>query len=116
MRWKAYFFELNQEDEHKASEIFGFKSDITPPKNESLSMFENDMYQLIKSIEFEKAENDFTTQLSEDLKSLEATKQVIVFAEKSTNLYKMDKENYEKLLEKISQKHTKNHQSPPLKR
>ena len=36
--------------------------------------------------------------ISDDLKSLETTNQVIVFSDKTTNLYKMDKDNYNKLL------------------
>ena len=108
MRWKVYFFELNQEDEDHASENFGLKSDLTPPKNESISLFEKDMYQLIKSIEFEKSSNEFMLQMSEDLKSLQNTNQVIVFADKTTNLYKMDVDNYHKLLrENITKKYKK---------
>ena len=73
MRWKIHFFELNQEDEGHASENFGLKSDLTPPKNESLSLFEKDMYQFIKSIGYEKSSNKLILQVSEDLKSLETT-------------------------------------------
>ena len=75
MRWKAYFFETNQEDEnYKKATNFGLKSDLTAPKIESLSSFENDMYNLIKTVKFKQAGNDFTTQLSRDLKSIEADK------------------------------------------
>ena len=36
MRWKAYFFETNQEDDdYKEATNFGLKSDLTPSKNES---------------------------------------------------------------------------------
>ena len=48
------------------------------------------MYQLIKSIEFEKSSNEFMLQMSENLKSLETTNHVVVFADKTTNLYKRD--------------------------
>ena len=92
---------MNQEDEGHASENFGLRSDLTPQKNESISLFEKDMYQLIKSIEFEKFSNEFMLQMSEDLKSQQNTNQVIVFADKTTNLYKMDVDNYHKLLREI---------------
>ena len=99
MRWKAYFFETNQEDDdYKEATNFGLKSDLTPPKNESLSSFENDMYNLIKTVKFKLAGNDFTTQLSKDLKSIEANEKIILFADKSTNLYKIEKDDYIKLL------------------
>ena len=46
--------------------------------------------------------------MSEDLKSLQNKNQVIVFADKTTNLYKMDMDNYNKLLrENITKKYKK---------
>ena len=49
IRWKAYFFELNnngssQNDQYSSSSNFGFKSQTTPPQNNHLNAFENDMY------------------------------------------------------------------------
>ena len=88
---EGIFFELNQqEDQGHASKNFGLKSDLT------LSLFERNMYLLIKSIEFEKPSCEFMLQMSDDLKSLETTHQVMVFAGKTTNLYKMNMNDYYK--------------------
>ena len=56
------------------------------------------MYNLIKTVKFKQAGNDFTTQLSKDLKSIEANEKIILIADKSMNLYKMEKDDYIKLL------------------
>ena len=56
------------------------------------------MYNLTKIVKFKQAGNDFTSQLSKDLKSLEDNEKIIPFADKSTNLYKMEKDDFIKLL------------------
>ena len=57
------------------------------------------MCNVTKTVKFKQTGNDFTTQLSKDLKSLEANEKIILFADKSTNLYKMEKDDYIKLCE-----------------
>ena len=73
IRWKAYFFELNnngssQNDPYSRSSNFGFKSQTTPPQNNHLNAFENDMYEMVRSTEFRHSSNEFQTQLAIDIK------------------------------------------------
>ena len=49
IRWKPFFFEKKT-----VTTNFGFKSVKTTPKNEQLSQFESDFYDMVQNIEFRK--------------------------------------------------------------
>jgi hypothetical protein len=102
MRWKAFHFEhsdKNDEAEEEGTyENFGFKSTKSPPKNDNLSAFESDMYQMVRTIEFKPCHSEFLTKLKKDAKEVENVDKVLVFADKTTNLYSMPKDDYNKLL------------------
>ena len=63
-------------------------------------MFENDLYELIRNIEFKSnlRHNKFLQKLEKDVQSIKASDHLIVPADKTTNLYKIKKDDYEKLL------------------
>ena len=96
LRWKAYFFE--HPCDNTTNDNFGFKSNKTPPQNEHLNPFENDIYELVKNIEFKNVKSEFQNKLKRDLKNIRTSKNLFVFADKTNNLYEMSKENYNKLL------------------
>ena len=105
IRWKAFFFERNNEDsdtsddkKDDSSTNFGFKSDKTPPQHPALAPFQNDLYSLIDSISFSNHRNTFQKKLSSDIKEIRNSKSVLVAADKTTNIYKMSPESYRKLL------------------
>ena len=95
-RWKALFSEFeNKED---ASKYYGFKTLVTPPAVPLLRPFEDDLYALIKRIEFRDRNNHFQQQLARDVREIRASPDVLVSADKTFNLYSMPRENYKKLL------------------
>ena len=97
LRWKAFFFDKkNEVKDH--FENFGFNTDISPPQHENLIPFEKDLYQLMKSIQFKPVKNAFQQQLTTDIRKIKTCKSVIVSADKTTNLYKVDANDYKKLL------------------
>ena len=53
---------------------------------------------MIKNIKFRKANNSFQNQLNEDIKQIKRDSKIFVPADKSRNIYKMDREISEKLL------------------
>ena len=69
IRWKAYFFEKpNEIDDATTVNNFGFKSILTPPKNDHLNAFEEDLYDLVRNIEFKRANTVFKNQLNKYIK------------------------------------------------
>ena len=52
IRWKACFFERDDDDDRHEKENFGFKSGATPPPNEFLQPFEDELYAMISNLEF----------------------------------------------------------------
>ena len=71
---------------------YGFKSDRTPPQNKHLNEFENAMYDMVKNIEFQGNRNNFQSKLKDDLKKVKTSGKIMVFADKTTNMYEMSKE------------------------
>lgn len=101
IRWKALFFEKDPKDAPEyddKSENFGFKTSNTPPQNSDLTDFENDIYKLIGNIEFKNVNNSFQSQLSSDITKLKKSGKVIVKADKTTNLYQISKDQYNKMM------------------
>ena len=109
LRWKAYFFDSDgsQEDPVPA-ESFGFRSNKTPPYNNHLALFEKDMYELIRTVEFRKVNNQFLRRLRSDVREIKSSSDLLVPADKTTNLYEMTKTDYNKLLnENITKSYNK---------
>ena len=53
---------------------------------------------MISNIEFINVRNEFQDKLKQDLENIQSSKNILAFADKSTNLYELSKESYEKLL------------------
>ena len=70
----------------------------TPPKNNNLTAFENDLYAMVKTIEFTNVKSQFLNKLKNDVKEINKSEKLLVFADKTNNMYRMDKEHYEKML------------------
>ena len=99
IRWKAYFFEkLNEIDNATIVNNFGFKSVSTRPKNEHLNAFEEDLYDLVRNIEFKKANTVFQNQLNKDINMINKDPLLFIPADKSNNLYQVSKDTYIRLL------------------
>ena len=58
LRWKAYHFcKENGQDDNRRFTEFDFKTPARPPQNEYLNTFENDMYEIIRTIEMASKTN-----------------------------------------------------------
>ena len=97
MRWKAFFFENPGAAGPKVN-TYGFKSTKAPPPSEHLNAFENDLYDLVRNIQFTARRNEFQKQLTRDVREIARSKDVLVSADKTTNLYSMSGDAYRKLL------------------
>ena len=118
MRWKAYFALLKDEkndDEdddnslfEEKKETFGFKSGYKPPAVKELELFEKEFLELPNLIEFRKYSNKFQEDLKSDLKKINDSNRIIVAADKTTNYYMCEKDEYEKhLVENITKEYKK---------
>ena len=102
LRWKAHFYEkgnsVDKDENNNERNNFGFKSNHSPPQNKHLKPFENDLYDMIRSIEFKPVKSQFLKKLKDDVSEIKNSQNLYVFADKTTNIYKMEKEDYGKLL------------------
>ena len=96
VRWKAFFYE--QGNNNYIPENYGFTNLNCPPKIKEMTNFENDLTNLLKSIKFCATKSSFQRQLTEDIRTIKNTKTTLTFADKASNVYKVTKEQYEKLL------------------
>ena len=109
IRWKAFFFDKNSESNKQLNINFGLRSLKTPRKNEHLNAFENDLYNMVRNIEFKNAKSSFQQQLQHDVKQ---DSKLLIPADKTINLYRLITDKYNKLLtENISKNYKKTDKS-----
>ena len=114
LTWKVHFFEHPSTND-ASTQNFGFPTDRTPPQNDLLVHFENDMYDLTKNIKFKDHTNAFQRKLKADVKKIQSSGNMFVFADKTSNIYDMPSSQYTKLLhENITKSYQKS--DPSIKR
>ena len=99
---KAIFFINNSKEtnESRASGlVYGLKSKKCSPELKELIPFEDDLVDLVKNIKFRKVRNDFQMKLHEDLREVRSSKKTMTFADKTSNMYRLEKEEYHRLLQ-----------------
>ena len=99
MRWKAFFFERQNENPETEfiNNNYGFNSEKTPPQNNALVPFENDLNDLINTIEFTEHRTNFQNPLAKDAKEIRSSPDLLVPADKTTNVYKVPTDSYKKI-------------------
>ena len=98
LRCRAFFFDHKNADTIEENEIYGFKSENTPPQHEGLAAFEEKLYAMIKSIKFKQTSSTFQARLANDAKKIRDSPMMLIPADKTTNLYEVSVDNYSKLL------------------
>ena len=97
MRWKAIQISNNENNDSK-TEWYGLKSFSSPRPVKELTPFENELISLVKNIKFRKVRNHFQDRLQQDLKRMKASNKAMAFADKTTNIYRLTREEYDKIL------------------
>ena len=97
MRWKAFFY-LHPEAKPVQKENYGFNSRATPPQINEMSKFEDDLLRLIENIEFRNNRCQFQYKLNDDVNFIRRSNYMFIPADKTNNYYKLQKNEYEKLL------------------
>ena len=96
MRWKAIY--CNSKTNDNSSERYGLKTLKCPKQMKDLVPFENDLIDMLKVIKFRKVKNQFLTKLKKDIKTVKQSKKTLTFADKTSNMYRLSKEEHEELL------------------
>ena len=100
MRWKAQFFmKEEEENEGPKKENYGFKTRKCPKQCIELDNFEKDLLDTVKNIKFRKITDTFQAQLKNDVKKIKESPNILTFADKSSNIYDLKPEDYEKFLQ-----------------
>ena len=78
-------------------ETFGFKSGNAPPIIPEFLEFEKELWNIVKNIKYFNRTNEFQKMLKKDLDELSKLDKIVVFADKTNNLYCLDKADYLKV-------------------
>ena len=76
---------------------YGLRSFNIPPPVKELAAFESELIELVKNIKFQKVKNQLQNQLKEDIKKINQSDKTLTFADKSSNMYRLTKEEYVKM-------------------
>ena len=98
LRWKAHFFLKNEDIAVDIENTFGFKTKNTPPTCEELEKFEEELLNLVKTLKFKNTPSEFQNKLKKDVSDFNSNKNILVFADKTSNIYEVPPEQHEKLL------------------
>ena len=101
MRWEAIHFNNNDSTDNDIednTEWYGLKSPYSPRQVKELIPFENDLVELIRNIKFRKIRNTFQEKLKDDIKLIKDSHKTMTFADKTSNMYRLTKEQYDKLI------------------
>ena len=99
MRWKLFWSKIQEKDK-LSKNFFGFKSCNYPPSMPELKPFEEDLISIVSSLEMKLHNNPLQEKMKEDMDRIRQTKEMIVPADKTTNLYRIPTEQYRNFLKK----------------
>ena len=86
MIWKAHFF-LKGEKSQENTRNFGLSSNKTPPAVLELKPFEEVVIKVLQSIKFRDTKDNFQYTLANNLKKINSSHKMLVFADKTRNIY-----------------------------
>ena len=101
MRWKALFFDntndnnntnntnTNTQNSNQNPRKFTFKSRNCPPQMPGMKEFEEDVYNMVKNINFKKVHSKFQEQLLQVVKRITSSNNVFIPADKTQNYYEL---------------------------
>ena len=102
MQWKAHVYNERKPDKENETQTipktYALKSLNCPNQVKELIQLENDLLDIIKSLTFRKRRSHFQNRLKDDINTIHNTDTTLTFADKPSNLYKLKKEQYQKML------------------
>ena len=101
MYWNSVFFINNNKkatEDYKQGFSYGLKSGRSPPQVKDLIQFEDDLVRKVKELKFCKVRNNFQKMLLEDMKQVQTSKKTLSPTDKTSNMYRLNKNDYQNLL------------------
>lgn len=106
MWWKAHLHGNNSDEriqpthdadaETETDDKYGFKSRKYPPRHEGLDRFQADLMDMVNNIQFRRHKKKFQTRLNKDIQRIKSSSKAFIPADRTTNLYELDKTQHEK--------------------
>ena len=96
--WRVWHYKNPNNNER--TETYGFPSTRKVPRDEDLKTLESELYDLVENIEYRDAKNDFQKELGAKIDGIKSETKVIIPADKTSNFYKLEKENFLDLVER----------------
>ena len=94
IRWRTHFF-FNPSD-RPPQERYGFKTPHNAPQCRELINFETDVTHLVANVEYKENKCRFQSKLKKDVEYINKSKNIFVKADKTSNVYEVSKETYQK--------------------
>ena len=88
---------LHQSEAEQHLGCYGLKSSKCPSQVKELIQFENDLFKLAKEVKFRSAGNEFQRKLKEDAKNIRNSGKTLTPADKTSNMYRLTKDEYNQL-------------------
>ena len=98
MGWAAQLY-LNPSSK-TTKRTFNFRSINNPKRLRELDKFKSDLVKIVKNIQFRKYNNSFQRKIHDDKRRIQNSNNVIVHADKTSNLYEVTPSDYKKLVQK----------------
>ena len=89
---------VEEEEINETPENYGLKSLNGPPQIKESSAIGNELINWLKITKFRKVQNEFQRKLKENIELINSESKTLTFTDRITNLYKLEKEQYNKLL------------------
>ena len=77
---------------------YSFKTVKCPSSAKELVPFENDMMDMIQNLEFKRVNNEFQSNLRDDIRQIRTSNNLFISADKSRNIYNVSKASYERMV------------------
>ena len=94
LRWYIIFATSKILSTNPEKKTYGFPSPNTAPTVPELVDFQNDLYKMVREIEFRETNNNFQANLKKTVKDIKKNPKVIIAADKTRNLYTMSTNDY----------------------
>ena len=98
----SYLFHNNNNEInelHASGSVYGLERIKCPPQIKELIQFEDYLVDFVENSKFHKVRNDFQMKLHKDLRKVRPSKKSLTFADKTSNKYRLEKEEYNHLLQ-----------------